>query len=200
MIAQPVPPPATPLRPCPPPERLDSERILLLRHDPNGVKLAEAMFSVVDADRARLREFLPWVDSTLTAEDSRGYLRMAREQWDQRALFDYGIFGRDDGAFLGGIGVHAINWGNRRCEIGYWIRKSHEGRGLVAEASRLLEAALFGIGFNRIEIHCSSINARSAAVPARRGFRLEGTLRQDGIEHGAYRDTLVYAKIASDPR
>jgi hypothetical protein len=43
------------------PEKIDCERIILKKHN---IDLAYTMFEYVEKDRERLREFLPWVDST----------------------------------------------------------------------------------------------------------------------------------------
>jgi RimJ/RimL family protein N-acetyltransferase len=181
---------ATPL-----PEQIAAERITLKKH---SLEIAEQMFGYVDQDRERLRVFLPWVDSTRSVEDERGYIKMTHDKWASNELFDFGIFRNSDSLYLGNCGIHSIAWPHNRCEIGYWILGAFEGQGFISEAVRALEKTLFEIGFNRVEIHCSSSNARSASVPRSNGYQLEGTLRQDAIENGTYRDTFVFAKLKSD--
>jgi len=101
---------------------------------------------------------------------------------------------------MGNAGVHSISWENHRCELGYWILGSFEGQGYMAEAVATIEATCFKRGFNRIEIRCSSLNERSASVPKRLGYKLDGVLREEKVEAGRYRDTLVFAKIRSQLR
>ncbi len=156
------------------------------------------MFRYVDRDRDRLRRWLFWVDAMQSADDERAWIEKAIAEWDAGELFGYGIFRRADGLYLGNIGVHAIAWEHARCEIGYWILGDFEGAGFMSEAVRVLERALFAHGFNRIEIRCDALNARSAGVPRRNGYALEGTLRQHAYEQGRFRDTLVFSKLASD--
>lgn len=43
------------------PNQLEGDRIILRRHE---IDFAEKIFHSVDSNRARLREFLPWVDFT----------------------------------------------------------------------------------------------------------------------------------------
>lgn len=174
------------------PERLEGPRIFLQGHP---LSLAEAMFRAVDADRERLRAFLPWVDMTLTVEDEVRYILTTQEGWELGSQFDYGMYERATGSYLGNAAIHTIRWEHACCEVGYWILGAFEGRGYVAEAVALLEAACFQRGFHRIEIRCNAHNARSAAVPRRLGYELDGTLRQNAIEHGQYRDTLVFGKL-----
>ncbi len=73
-----------------------------------------------------------------------------------------------------------------------------EGFGYMSEAVVCLENALFKVGFNRVQIRCSSINERSANVPKACGYVYEGTHRQDGIDLGKFRDTQVFSKLRKE--
>jgi ribosomal-protein-serine acetyltransferase len=168
-----------------PAERLEGPRVVLRRYE---VGDADRMFATIDADRARLRTFLPWVDLIRSAEDELTYVRSAALQWMEGKLFDFGIFAHEGGAYLGNIGAHTISWADDRAELG-------EGKGIMSEAVGLLEAELFRLGFHRIEIRCSDQNARSAAVPRRAGYVHEGTLREDVFERGVRRSTMVWGKL-----
>jgi RimJ/RimL family protein N-acetyltransferase len=178
-----------------PPERIEGARVILKQH-----ALAEAarMFEYVDRDRQRLRQFLPWVDAVESVEDERAYIESTIAKWASFDYFDFGIFRIGDGVYLGNAGVHSIAWGDDRCELGYWILGEFEGQGFISEAVTLLEKACFAIGFHRVEIRCSSRNQRSANVPKRCGYQLDGLLRQDAVENGGYRDTLVFSKLSTD--
>jgi RimJ/RimL family protein N-acetyltransferase/catechol 2,3-dioxygenase-like lactoylglutathione lyase family enzyme len=174
------------------PDEILAERIILKRHEP---KLAARMFQAVDHGRQRLRVFLPWVDSTRTVDDTAAYIASADQKWKEQTLFDYGLFRLTDQAYMGNCGVRSIAWDHSRCEIGYWIAGAYEGQGFISEALRSLERILFATGFHRIEIRCSSRNERSANVLRRNRYCLEGVLKHESIEHGAYRDTCVFAKL-----
>ena len=132
-----------------------------------------------------------------SVDDERAWLDKAAAQWDAGELYGFGLFRKADGVYLGNIGVHAIAWEHARCEIGYWILGDFEGAGFMSEALQLVERALFAHGFNRIEIRCDAVNARSASVPRRNGYTLEGTLRQHLFEQDRFRDTLVFSKLKS---
>ncbi|MGZ3649689.1 MAG: GNAT family N-acetyltransferase [Bdellovibrionota bacterium] len=173
-----------------PHEILRGERIELRKHE---LALAKEMFRLVDSDRVRLARFLPWVAGMHSIADEEEYVRFAHVQWDDYKLFDYGIF--FEGRFVGNCGAHTVAWEHERAEIGYWLAGAFEGRGLMTEAVGLLEAELFRIGFHRLEIHCDPHNVRSAAVPQRRGYALEATLKDHKVEEGRRRDTLIWAKL-----
>lgn len=174
------------------PEKIESDRVVLRKHDPS---LAETMFRYVDMDRERLRVFLPWVDQTKAVEDESKYIQMTHEGWANGTLFDYGMFDRTTGVYLGNAGLHTIQWDHECCELGYWILGRYEGKGYVSEAVLSLEKTCFEMGFHRVEIRCSSRNARSASIPKRLDYALDGILRENAIERGHYRDTLVFGKL-----
>ena len=137
------------------PEEIAGERIVLRRHQAG---LAQTMFDYVNKDRARLRVHLPFVDYTKTVDDEAKYIDSANENWNQFTLFDFGIFRKTDSVYMGNVGVHSIDWKSEVCEFGYWILGDFEGQGYVSEAVCVLERACFAIGFERVEIRCSSVN------------------------------------------
>ena len=189
------------------PETLPAGRLILCKH---RLDLAPAMFAFVDSDRKRLGEFLPWVPFVKTVADEETYIRKTHEEWEAHTLFDYGMFIAEDkvrvvevppasnGRYVGNIGIHHISWAHRRAELGYWIGGPFEGHGYVTEAVAAIEGMLFSLGFNRIEICCSSLNLRSGGVPERLGYRMEGTSREHMFENGAFRDLKTYAKLRSE--
>lgn len=179
------------------PAKLTGERIYLERH---STGLAEEMFATIDANRERLREFLPWVDNTKTTQNSREWIQHTLTEWDSLSLFDYGIYLKDSGKYIGSAGVHSINWSVQKCELGYWLSSEMEGQGFMSEAVKLIEAYCFQAKFHRVEIRCSSKNTRSASVALRCGYTLEGELREDARELGKFRNTKIFGKLITDRR
>lgn len=177
------------------PEEIFAERVSLKKHSLNTASL---MFEYVDADRKRLGEFLPWVEDMKTVDDEIAYIEMTHKKWLEGSQYGYSLFETGKNDYIGNVGVHNISWQNDRCEIGYWILGKYEGRGLMSAAVTALEQTCFEVGFNRIEIRCSSLNLKSAKVPKRLGYILDGTLRQDAIENERYRDTLVFSKLKDE--
>lgn len=176
-------------------EKLNGNRITLKK---NELEQAETIFDYVNLDRTRLGKFLPWVEFTNTLQDEIDYIKHTHEKWEEKSLFDFGIFDNKSNTYMGNIGVHTIDWFNSSCEIGYWILGKFEGQGFVSDALKTLEKHLFEIGFNRIEIRCSDLNERSANIPKSNAFVFEGELRQNTIQMGSYRNTKVFSKLASD--
>lgn len=184
------------------PEGLDPWRPLELDAG-DGLRLREArpewapeLFARIDEDRERLGAWLAWVGGTRRAADTEAFLvRVERA----RALGLDFVFGIDAGEGpLGLIGLHGVHGGAG--EIGYWIHRAGEGRGLVLRAARtLVRWAESELGLTRIQIRCEPENERSRKIPLALGFVEEGRLRAGSPEHPG-RDILVHSRLAErDP-
>jgi ribosomal-protein-serine acetyltransferase len=158
---------------------------------------ADEVFAVVEANRERLREWMPWVDGTTSADDTREFIERARRaEKDRDGL---GIF--VDGRYAGGIGIR-VDVLDRHAEIGYWIGSAWEGRGLVTRACEALLRHAFGeLGMHRVSILVAPANTRSRAVPERLGFTEEALLRQAGRTDGqGFVDIVVYGLLEDEWR
>ena len=88
---------------------------------------------------------------------------------------------------------------NRRVEIGYWLGREYEGRGIMTDACRAVITHLFReLELHRVEIRCAVGNLRSAAIAKRLGFTLEGTQREAQLVGGQYHDLFVYGMLRQD--
>ena len=179
------------------PVKIETKRLLLRKHT---LKIAQTMFDALNSDRRHLQTFLSFVPLTKNLQDQIAFLRRASIMWRRGEMFDYGIYAKDTGRFMGNMGVHTIAWNHDRCELGYWLSSEYQGHGYVTEAARELIGVCFSKGFKRIEIRCSPENTRSATVAARCGFKLEGHLKKDRVLHARRHDTLIYGCIKAPSR
>lgn len=165
------------------PSRVEGERVVLR---PFARGDGRALFAAIDGSSAHLRPWLPWVDHHRSERDSEAYARRAAGQWMTREDLTVAIL-EPGGRIVGGSGLHRIDWAARSFEIGYWLAVDAVGRGYATETSALLAALAFArLGARRVEIRCRADNHRSAAVPRRLGFALEGRAPGDA-------ENLVFA-------
>ena len=158
---------------------------------------ADAMFAVVDRNRAYLREWLVWVNGATSAEPVAEFVRKTLQQFADNLGFAVGIWAGEQ--YIGGVGFHNINWADRKVEIGYWIDREQQGKGFMTAACRaMIEHAFQEWKLNRVEIRCATGNRPSNRVAQRLGFRLEGTLRGAQLLYGTYHDLNIYGLLASE--
>ncbi len=180
------------------PARIDTARLLLRQPRPgDGWALCEA----VGASIEELRLWMPWAQDDPSTEASEAQVGRMQSQIERREDLVYFLFERapagDEGALIGGAGLHRIEWTVPRFEIGYWRRSDRAGRGFVSEAVRALSRMAFdALAAQRVEIRMDGLNLASARVAERAGFRCEGLLRRDtrGVT-GEVRDTRVYSRV-----
>ena len=171
---------------------------------PNGCVLrlleecdAEELERTISANREYLGRWLPWVGVTSGVESRLAFIRTSLQQ----AAADDGFVAAvvDDGAIIGTIGFHRIDWVNRATSIGYWLAEDHQGRGTMTEAVSALVAHAFGAWrLHRVEIRVAVGNERSARIPLRLGFAEEGVLRGAERHGDSYLDLRVFSLLATE--
>ncbi len=140
-----------------------------------------------------------WIVPDYSLEMAEEFIQRAIKNVDEKESLGVGIF--DTNKMLGSVGYTSFDWKARRTEIGYWVDKELEGRGVVSRVcSRLIDHAFDELDLNRIEIRCSTENARSAAIPQRLGFVQEGLLRQSEFRNGRLHDFLIFGLLRDEWR
>jgi ribosomal-protein-serine acetyltransferase len=165
-------------------------RLLEERHAP-------VLFACVNREREYLRQWMAWVDSRTHEDDLLAFIRGALEKFAANKGFNAGIWA--DGSIAGVISLHTIDWVNRKGEIGYWLAREFQGRGIMTAAARAVtQHGLVELDLNRIEILCSTENTKSSAIPKRLGFTFEGLLREAQFLNGRHRDLELYSMLRSE--
>ncbi|MCA0970818.1 GNAT family N-acetyltransferase [Halobacillus litoralis] len=162
-------------------------RLLEVRH-------AEELFQLTDSSRESLRKWLPWIDYTKTAEDSKGFIEGTLKQFSSNDGFQAGIWYK--GELAGVVGLHKIDWSNRSTSIGYWLGDAFQGKGLMTQACQaVIDYCFHELKLKRIEIRAATGNDKSLAIPTRLGFKKEGCLEKSELLYGEYVDHIVFGLI-----
>lgn len=174
------------------PETIDTARLTLRR--PNLADVPD-LVAAVHESLAELSPWLVWASAKYDAAGCEANLRGAIADFVLQREFRYHLFAKESGLLVGVCGLQNIDWTVPKLEVGYWLRSSFVGQGLMSEAVRTLSAqAGEGLEPARLEIRTDERNHRSAQVAERCGYRLEGTLKHDGRDpNGVLRSTRIYA-------
>jgi RimJ/RimL family protein N-acetyltransferase len=183
----------------PPPYRIETDRLVVRCWEPHD---AAALKEAVDESVEHLRPWMPWAHlEPQTVDDKIGLLRRFRGEFDLGADFVYGVFAPDGARVVGGSGLNT-RVGEGGVEIGYWLRASETGKGLMTEAvAALTQAAFAWCGVDRVEIKVDPENERSLALPRRLGFVEEATLRRRQLpltEGAERRDFVVFSMLVEE--
>lgn len=132
-------------------------------------------------------------------EDTRAFLRATLDHARATPRTDYGlaVTRREDGAFVGGVGLYLRN--PTKAELGYVYQRDAWGHGYATEAARaLLDFGFRALGLHRIYALCVPANTASARVMEKLGMRYEGCLRDNLFARGEFMDSLSYAVLAPE--
>jgi len=179
------------------PEALTTDRTVVRCYRPGD---GEEVFAAVQESLEHILPWMPWGPGHKTVDDSETLVRRWHARWHLREDLPFGIFDRETGKFIGGTGLHRIDWNVRSFEIGYWVRKSAAGKGYVTESTIALTRLAFDtLGANRVFIRCVSENTKSEAVARRAGFVFEGTIRNSIKDAtGELRNALMFSLIPEE--
>lgn len=161
---------------------------------------SQALFDAIQESQDHIAPWLAWSRFHKELADTQKYTMQAMEKWMERSELPMRVFDRADGGFIGGCGFVATDWNVRAFEIGYWVRSTRHGEGLVSESVNAVTRWAFDtLGAVRVCIRADSTNDRSRAVAERLGFELEGVLRRDSHSPaGELRDTAIYSRLGKD--
>jgi ribosomal-protein-serine acetyltransferase len=187
-------PPRSELRARP----LDTARLQLLPLDATD---SRDLWTSVEASRAHLEPWLPWVPFNIDLESSSRYAEASASDWDAARACRFAIREKAGRRLLGVIGLESLAHLHESAELGYWLRKDATGRGLMTEAGRAVLDWAFGpINAHRVRVAAATDNHASLAVISRLGFRFEGIARQAERCHARWLDHAVFALLVTDPR
>ena len=162
-----------------------------------GLSDAKKFFEITNKNRVHLRKWFPWVDATKTVDDTEKYIQHCLNTFKNKKSFDLGIWYK--GSWVGSIGFHNIDMKNKNGQIGYWLDKEHEGKGIVTKSTE----ALINYGFsklklNRIEIGCATKNIKSCAIPKRLNLKFEGIRRDGEWLYDHFVDIKIYSVLKKE--
>lgn len=159
------------------------------------------LWNAVEASRAHLEPWLPWVPFNVDLESSGRYAEASASDWDAARACRFAIRERGNRRLLGVIGLEAFAHLHESVELGYWLRVDACGKGLMTEAGQgVVEWAFGAVNAHRVRVAAATDNHASLAVIRRLRFRFEGIARQAERVSGRWLDHAVFALLVTDPR
>ena len=175
--------------------RLDDELALRLRERHH----AGEFYRRIDAEREHLFDgTLTWARD-LTADDAERMVAGGLEQFRRGDGWQADLCWR--GRPVGSMGLHYLDRAGGSTEVGFWLARSFEGRGLITRAMRALHRHFFEArGLDRVAIGSVPGNGRSEAVVRRLAYAPEAVLRRALPGADGPVDLALYGLLREDWR
>lgn len=160
---------------------------------------AGALYEAVCESMAEVSPWLSWCHRDYSIDESRQFISSRAQAADSDEWYSFGVFAKDTGAFLGGVGLNFINRVHQMGNLGYWVRTAAAGRGIATEAARLMARFAFEkVGLHRVEIVAAIPSIASQRVAEKTGAVREGVLRNRLLIRGVPYDAMLFSLIPSD--
>lgn len=177
---------------------------------------APSLFALLERERERLSRRLAFIAGMKTVRDVERMLVIFAGKAAKGDGLMWGMFSRpgagesgaaESGAtgaagearMLGTITVSQVDRAILCAECAYLIDAEHEGMGLVGRAFDLLLDHIFTVmKLEKALVCCQPDNARSAALPLRRGFVREGVIRNGFRLRGNFVDVDMYGLLRNE--
>lgn len=157
--------------------------------------------------REESRAFLtPWEPSWPTDDLTRAAFkrRIKRYHRERREETGFPFFAFEAGSsrLVGGMTLTNVRRGvTQSCSLGYWMGERYAGKGLMTDAVRCVLPYVFDeLRLHRLEAASMPENHRSVRLLEKVGFTREGFARRYLMIDGQWRDHLLFAMLADDPR
>ncbi|MEO1049451.1 MAG: GNAT family N-acetyltransferase [Bacteroidota bacterium] len=146
-----------------PPEKLDTARLSLAKW---AIDDAQAVFEHY-ASKPTATKYVSW-PAHKSVEDTKSYLRLAINNWDEGNDFSYGVSLKNTQRLVGSIGIIPEDG---KIAIGYIFDPGHWGKGYATESLKAILSMLNQQrGVHKIWAVCDVDNVGSARVLEKAGF------------------------------
>lgn len=149
-----------------------------------------------------LHRWMVWAENlnSFTAEQIDMRYRQAKERFLEQNLIELLGIEAATGEPVVWCGLHDIEWKARRCDTGFWVRRSAQGRSIATESTNAMLRYAFGaLGMRRVGLTHSEGNEASRRIAEKLGFVHEGVQwAANPLPGGLRADRHCYARFDID--
>jgi RimJ/RimL family protein N-acetyltransferase len=180
------------------PTRLETERLIVRKYAEGDGRDLYLLLERND-NREFLRENVEEMSSIKTEEEAEITVRKHSAEWVARDRFVMGIWLKNKDKYVGQIWIEPKKWEVPSFEIGWFLDRGCQGKGIATEAVRCSLVFLFNdLNAHKVIAITRDSNVRSCKLAERLGFRKEGHLRECGVENGKRYGLIHYGMLKNE--
>ncbi len=178
------------------PSRIETERLILRPYQKGDGNL---YFSELQRNSDHLKEHVDEATEIKSEEQAEIKIREFAADWVSRTRFVMGIWEKTSHALIGQIWIEPVKWDVPSFEIGWFLDKEYEGKGIATEAASASLAFLFeDLKAHKVQVRVRETNVRSSRVAERCGFIKEGLLRDNARTNSTWVGLLCYGMLEKE--
>ena len=168
--------------------RFETLRLIIRDYQPTDLTSIHAYVS-----QPMVVKYAPWGPNTW--EDTEQFLEEVQNRKEQnpRLVYEFAIELKKDGQQIGGCELIISKEKPEEAFVGYIIHQDYWNQGYATEVShRLVEFAKQELKATIIKATCDEQNKSSRRVLEKSGFRIDRIIKNNFLQKGAMRTTLVF--------
>jgi ribosomal-protein-serine acetyltransferase len=156
--------------------------------------LSEEFYALIDRNREHISKTFPvTLRGCADLESTKKFIGEAIDNQIWSENFYFYMRNTATNNLIGYIVVKNINMDISKCELGYFVDKDYQGRGIISKAvANALDYCFDELQMNKVTICTSLTNAASQRVATKHGFIQEGILREEFKNIEGLMEDIVY--------
>lgn len=158
----------------------------------------DLFFNLLQENRNRLADFFAGtLRKTETLAKTEVYCRQIETLRKEMNYLPFIISDSTTDAYIGLVDVKNIDMGIPKAELGYFIDRNYEGRGIITQAvGSIIEHLIEEYQFTKLLCRVGTQNTGSKRVALNNGFELEGIIKRDyKTRQGEVVDLAYYGRV-----
>lgn len=158
---------------------------------------SQQLFNALKAHKNHLAPWIDWAGHINKVPDALKFIEDALHDQSMQEAMYLGIFWNN--VLIGSVNMQDWKMDAKHAQIGYWIVKDYEGKGIIhTSLVHFLKFLFEKVGLNKIEVHFTIANNKSAKVAEKLGFKIEGILRQCVWRQGLIEDLVIAGMLRKE--
>lgn len=153
---------------------------------------AESYYTIISEQKNYFKRWLSWARYANSVDFFLDFIKKSLHDYADGKSLTCAIIYKDN--IVGNISFNSISTALKKVEIGYWLQKEYQGRGIVSQSvSALVIYAFDKLDMEVVQISTAVDNLPSCRVCDRLGFSLKGTIANAENVNGRIVDHAIYS-------
>ncbi|SJL83991.1 GNAT family N-acetyltransferase [Vibrio palustris] len=158
---------------------------------------ARDIFAIVEQEREYLGKWLVFPHRATDEAFFKTFARQSLHDYADDKSLTCSIFYQK--TLVGNISFNHIDHETGVGEVGYWLRESMQGKGIITRSVQaLIQYGFDELNLQKIVISAAVNNTKSRSVCERLGMNLEGVITRSENLNGAILDHAIYGLLKTD--